>query len=290
MMIKKCKIAFFILLGTALFLAALIYMSEGGLAVMTPKGLIALKQRELIITSTWLMLIVVIPTMILAVVIAWHYRKENAKAKYSPEWDDHVTAEVVWWGVPCIIVFALSVLVWKSSHELDPFRPLESDRKPLVIQVVALQWKWLFIYPEQNIATVNYIELPIDIPITFDISADAPMNSFWIPQLGGQIYAMPGMKTKLHLIANEEGSYRGSSANLSGSGFSGMTFTAKGVSEEEFEDWVGSVRGSPSLDWEGYRALAVPSSNNPVAYYSLGLPDLYDRIVMQFMPMEHNGN
>lgn len=178
----------------------------------------------------------------------------------------------------------MGILVWKSSHELDPFKPLESNRKPVRVQVVALQWKWLFIYPEQNIATVNFLQFPEQTPINFEITADAPMNSFWIPELGGQIYAMPGMKTKLHLIANEEGNFRGSSANLSGRGFAGMTFIAKASSQLEFEDWVESIRESSNfLNLREYNRLAEPSENNPVASYVLQKKDLYDWIVKKYM-------
>ena len=197
------------------------------MAVLDPKGFIAFEERDLLYITALLMLTVVVPVLVLAVVICWKYRAGNKKAKYEPEWDKSWALELVWWGFPCIIVALLSVLTVKSCLDLDPFKPLESDVKPLKIQVVALQWKWLFIYPEQKIATINFVQFPEKTPINFELTADAPMNSFWIPQLGGQIYAMPGMSTKLHLIANEAGSYRGSSSNISGNGFAGMIFTAK---------------------------------------------------------------
>ena len=218
----------------------------------------------------------------------WKYRSDH-KEKYDPEWADHPLAEIIWWGVPCAIVGVLSVLCWKSSHELDPFKPLDAPGKPVTIQVVALQWKWLFIYPEYNIATVNFVQFPVNTPINFLITADAPMNSFWIPNLGGQIYAMPGMQSKLHLLANEEaGSFPGSSANLSGTGFSGMRFTAKASSLSDFEAWVAQVRAVPQkLDLDSYKTLAKPSENNPAASFLLQKADLFDWIMMKFMmPME----
>ncbi|MGL5263963.1 MAG: ubiquinol oxidase subunit II [Candidatus Rhabdochlamydia sp.] len=280
---KKYKVLFFILLTLAVIALSVVYLSSINIAVLNPKGTIALKERNLFIIITLIMLIVVIPVFVLTWVISWKYREGN-KAKYTPDWDKHLLSESIWWGLPCAIVLAMGILVWKGSHELDPFKPLESNRKAIRVQVVALQWKWLFIYPEQNIATVNFLQFPEQTPINFEITADAPMNSFWIPELGGQIYAMPGMKTKLYLIANEEGSFRGSSANLSGRGFAGMTFIAKASSQLEFEDWVESIRESSNfLNLREYNRLAEPSENNPVACYVLQKEDLYDWIVRKYM-------
>jgi cytochrome o ubiquinol oxidase subunit 2 len=280
---KKYKALFFILLTLAVIALSVVYLSNIHIAVLNPKGTIALKERNLFVIITLIMLVVVIPVFVLTWAISWKYREGN-KAKYTPDWDKHLLSESIWWGLPCAIVLAMGILVWKSSHELDPFKPLESNRKPVRVQVVALQWKWLFIYPEQNIATVNFLQFPEQTPINFEITADAPMNSFWIPELGGQIYAMPGMKTKLHLIANEEGNFRGSSANLSGRGFAGMTFIAKASSQLEFEDWVESIRESSNfLNLREYNRLAEPSENNPVASYVLQKKDLYDWIVKKYM-------
>ena len=176
------------------------------------------------------------------------------------------------------------MITWDSSHALDPYRPLSSNVKPLTIQVVALDWKWLFIYPKQDIATVNYVQFPANTPITFDVTSDAPMNSFWIPQLGGQIYAMPGMATELHLEASQNGSFDGSSANISGKGFSGMTFTAKATSSADFNAWVKTVQQAPqNLDAAAYVALAKPSENVPRAYYANADLTLYNQIIMQYM-------
>ncbi len=281
---KKIAIAFFILLYLAMTAICVIIVLGSNVEVLNPKGLIGFKQRELIIIATLLMLIVVIPVIVLTFFFNWKYREGNTKAKYTPDWDHSKLGESLWWGVPFVIVLVLAVFAWKSSHELDPFKPLDSNVKPLKVQVVALQWKWLFIYPEQNIATVNYLQFPVETPIDFEITADAPMNSFWIPQLGGQVYAMPGMRTQLHLIANDAGSFRGSSANLSGEGFSRMTFTATSSTQKEFDAWVKSARKSPnSLDAAAYRMLVEPSSDHPVETYQLEQEDLYDRIVMKYM-------
>jgi cytochrome o ubiquinol oxidase subunit 2 len=281
---KKYKIAFFILIFGAALLFAALYLKGIDIAVLNPKGMIALKERKLIIVITLLMLIVVVPTFFLTIFFAWKYREGNTKAKYTPDWDRNPVAESIWWGLPCAIILIIAVIGWKSCHELDPFKSLASSTKPIKIQVVALQWKWLFIYPDHNIATVNFIQFPEHTPINFEITADAPMNSFWIPQLGGQIYAMPGMRSKLHLIANEMGSFRGSSANLSGKGFSDMRFVAKSSSQVDFDNWIESVKQSfHSLDFNEYNKLSKPSENNPAAYYLLEEKNLYDQIVMKYM-------
>jgi cytochrome o ubiquinol oxidase subunit 2 len=278
---KKIKIIFSILLLIAVMWLSLLFVDISKLSVLNPKGIIALKEYRLIIISTFMMLIIVIPVFIMTVFFAWKYRADNKKAKYKPDEDQNHLAEVVWWGVPFVIIVVLSVITWKSCIELDPFRPLETQNKPLKIQVIALQWKWLFIYPEQKIATVNFFQFPEKTPLNFEITADAPMNSFWIPELGGQIYAMPGMTAKLHLIADAEGSFRGSSANLSGTGFSGMRFIAKASSEADFETWVDSVKKSNQfLD---YDQLMQPSQYAPEAYYLLSDENLYEQVVMKYM-------
>ncbi len=286
-MSKKYGLALFGSLLITFALLYLVYDYRESIAMLSPKGWVALEERNLMIKATILMLLVVIPVFILTVYIIWKFRAGNTKAEYTPDWDYSFLAEAVWWGFPMIIIVFLSLITWTSSHELDPFRPLESEKKPVTVQVVALQWKWLFIYPEHDIATVNFFQFPVDTPINFEITSDAPMNSFWLPRLGGQIYAMPGMKTKLHLIANELGEFPGSSANLSGKGFSGMTFLAKSSSQEDFEKWVQTVKQSPmTLGEDEYVNLSKPSSYHPVASYQLPKKDLFDWILMKtMMPM-----
>lgn len=232
------------------------------------------------------MLIVIVPVLILTPFIYWKYREGNAKARYAPNWDKSHLVETIWWGIPLIIIIALSVITWRSCHELDPFKPIVTEDRPLRVQVVALQWKWLFIYPEENIATVNYLQVPVGRPIAFEITADAPMNSFWIPKLGGQMYAMAGMKTKLHLIANEPGSFFGCSANLSGTGFAGMTFTVQAGSQTDFDGWVQGIQGGGKvLDLDTYNDLVLPSSYDAPASFFLSKRDLFEYIVMK--PMGH---
>lgn len=281
------KVAVFMAILGAIVQWTLVLMLGIEFPVLNPKGIIGLKERNLIVISLGLMCLVVIPVILMTFFFSWKYREGNEKAKYSPNWNHSHLAEVIWWGVPCVIILILSVITWKSAHELDPFKPIAHDKKPLTIQVVALRWKWLFIYPEQNIATVNYIQFPEQTPLVFEITADAPMNSFWIPQLGGQIYAMPGMKTKLHLMATEQGYFRGSSANLSGKGFAGMVFEARATSDEEFDRWVASVHESPhSLNQGEYDQLVRPSEYNPTASYVLEDGELFERIVMKPMMKE----
>ncbi|MEM8727253.1 MAG: ubiquinol oxidase subunit II [Chlamydiota bacterium] len=261
-----------------------LYISTHTIAMLEPKGPISEQERDLIVTCSLLMLIVVIPVLILTFVFAWKYREQNERSKYTPDWEHNYIAEMCWWGVPFVIIVILAVITWKTSHELNPFKPIVTDKKPVEIQAVALDWKWLFIYPEQGIATINLVQFPEKTPIQFEITADAPMNSFWIPQLGGQIYAMPAMRSKLYLLANEEGSYDGRSSNINGKGFAGMVFTAKATSDHEFCEWVESVRGSgKSLTAEEYGKLVEPSAYDPVSYYTLPDRDLFDKIMMKYM-------
>ncbi len=277
---------FFILFLTlsALVSAFIFYVRAHSIAVLEPKGWVGEKERDLILTASELMLIVVIPVLMMTVFFSWYYRESNQKAKHAPDWEHNSIAEYCWWGIPFVIIVSLAVITWKSSFELSPFKPLKSEEKPLTIQVVALQWKWLFIYPEQQIATINFIQFPAHVPIHFEITADAPMNSFWIPELGGQIYAMPAMRSELNLIANKPGTFRGLSSNISGKGFAGMTFQAKASSKKEFHQWVDQVRSSrQQLDYKRYSALAAPTENNPVSYYNVKDKNLFRSILMKYL-------
>ena len=281
---KKFTFAGLILLFGGGVLLAAWYLHGTTIAVLDPKGPVALQERNLIMLAGILSLIVVIPVFALTFGFAWRYREGNTKAKYSPELDHSRVAETIWWLIPSALILTLSIVAWNSSHQLDPFKPLASSTPPITIQVVALDWKWLFIYPQQHIATVNFFQFPKQTPVNFEVTSDAPMNSFWIPQLGGQIYAMPGMSTQLHLMASENGSFNGSSANISGSGFAGMTFTATSSSQVDFNRWVDSVRRSPSsLTAAAYSKLAQPSTSNAVAYYAADDAGLYDSVINKYM-------
>jgi cytochrome o ubiquinol oxidase subunit II len=283
-MSKKSKVLYLVLLALGFALLAGWYLRHTSIPVLEPRGPIAQKERQLIIIALLLSLIVVIPVFSLLGIFAWKYRESNTKAKYSPNLDHSRIAETIWWLIPSALILAIAVITWNSSHQLDPFKPLNSSTQPITIQVVALDWKWLFIYPQQNIATVNLVQFPSQTPVDFEITADAPMNSFWIPQLSGQIYAMPGMSTQLHLMANTDGSFHGSSANISGQGFAGMAFIAKASSPDDFKRWVSSVKRSPShLSQDAYAKLAAPSQSNPVAYYASSAAGLYDNVIIKYM-------
>lgn len=281
---KSLVFAVSIFVVIVLVMAGILYFSDSDVAVLNPTGTIALSQSRLFIIAACLMLIVVIPALVLTFVFSWKYRAENTKALYTPNWETNHLVEIIWWGLPCLIVAALGVMAWISSHRLDPFKPLVSNTPPVTVQVIALQWKWLFLYPEQQIATVNFVQFPNETPINFELTADAPMNSFWIPQLGGQVFAMPAMRTKLHLLSEDIGEFRGSSSNLSGLGFSGMYFQAKSSSRADFDQWVQSIKeSSEALTVDQYELLAKPSQYNPVTTYRLEAGDLFEQIVMKYM-------
>ena len=267
-MSRKCKLTLYVLLCLAAVASVILFMQTNSIAVLDPKGIIAFKQRQLLLVTTLIMLIVVVPALVITFVFAWKYREENEKAKYTPEWDRNTLIETIWWGLPTIIIIILSVITWKSCYELDPFTPIDSKVKPVKVQVIALQWKWLFIYPEQKIASLNQLQFPEKTPIHFEITSDAPMNSFWIPQLGGQIYAMAGMNAELQLMADEVGSFRGCSANISGAGFAAMHFNALSCTQADFDAWVQSVQASSKhLNFDSYDALIAPSQDDPVSFY-----------------------
>ena len=274
-----------------LFLPAIALLSACNMVSMNPSGDIAIQQRNLIITSTLLMLLIIVPVIVLTVVFAWRYRKSaaNAHADYRPDWNHSTQLELVIWAAPLLIVIALGALTWISTHTLDPYRPLSrldaersipADVKPLVVEVVALDWKWLFIYPEQGIAMVNEMAAPVDRPISFKITASSVMNSFFIPALAGQIYAMPGMETKLHAVINKPGAFDGFSANYSGAGFSGMRFKFHGMSTAEFDKWVETAKADKTeLTRDGYKQLEQPSERDPVRRYATVATGLYEAIL-----------
>lgn len=254
--------------------------------VLDPAGEIADKERRLLVITTLLGLLVIVPVFILTAVIAWRYRESNSKATYRPEWDRNLALEGLWWLIPCAIIVVLAGITWRSAHALDPTRQLVSATKPVHIQVVALDWRWLFLYPDEHIATLNYLEIPEKTPVTFDITADAPMNSFWIPRLGGQIYAMPGMSTQLHLNATKIGTYQGRSANISGKGFADMTFNTRVVSARAYADWLDHTQNSnrPAyLNYSTYLAIAKPSTDKQETSFSSVQSGLFSAIIMKGM-------
>ena len=258
--------------------------------VLDPSGDIAVQQRDLILISTGLMLLIIIPVMVLTALFAWRYRQSNTAAKYDPEWHHSTKLELVIWSAPLAIIICLGAITWMATQLLDPYRPLSriaSDRplpanvKPLEVQVVALDWKWLFIYPEFGIATVNEMAAPVDRPVTFSLTSSSVMNSFFVPALAGQIYTMPGMETKLHAVINAPGNFRGFSANYSGAGFTYMQFAFKGLSHDDFDKWVAGVKAGKDgeLSRAAYLELERPSEKVPVRYYPSVDPKLFNAIV-----------
>lgn len=243
-----------------------------------------MQTRNLIVLSTALMLLVVIPVIILTLVFAWRYRETNTKAEYAPRWSHSTKIEVVVWGIPCVIVAMLGIIIWETTHKLDPFQPLQSQVAPLEVDVVALDWKWLFIYPQYGVASLNELPIPVGTPINFRITAQSTMNALFIPRLGSMVYAMSGMQTKLHLIADEPGVFEGRSAAYSGSGFSDMHFQTIATSRADFDAWIARARASGNtLDESTYRQLQQPSSKNPVTTFATVSPRLFQGVVDQYM-------
>ncbi|MDB5971713.1 MAG: cyoA [Hydrocarboniphaga sp.] len=276
-------------LRKVLLLTLATLMAGCNAVVLHPFGDIAIQQRNLVVASTVLMLLVIVPVIVLTFVFAWRYRQSNTEAVYEPDWHHSTALELIIWSAPLLIVIALGALTWIGTHTLDPYRPLDridasrpvtADMKPLKVQVVALDWKWLFIYPDYGVATVNELAAPVDVPINFQITASTVMNSFYIPALAGQIYAMPGMETRLHAVINQAGDYEGFSANYSGAGFSGMRFRFKGMSGDDFDRWVARVKvGGSALQRDAYMQLEKPSEREPVHYFATATAGLYDKIL-----------
>jgi len=286
-MLKKLKI--WGVVSVVVVAVSAFLLRNHSFAVLQPKGEIGQRELDILLFASALSLLVVIPVFVLTFYIVWKYRADK-KATYLPDWDHSRSLEAVWWAIPIILIGILSVITWRTSYSLDPLKPIASDKKPLTIQVVALQWKWLFIYPEQNVASVNFAQIPVNTPVRFEITSDAPMNAFWIPQLGGQIYAMSGMSSHLNLIANQLGDFSGVSANISGSGFAGMHFVTRASTASDFGAWVRDAKTSPQrLSLATYNDLAQPSQDNPVSVYSSVDAGLYDTIVAKYMsPMDQN--
>jgi cytochrome o ubiquinol oxidase subunit 2 len=253
--------------------------------LLNPKGLIAGEQRNLMLFTAAVLLVIAVPTLTLLYFFAWKYRESNTKATYSPDARHGKVFVFSAWAVPTVFAIVLASVMWPATHRLEPRKSIAANAKPLTIQVVAMRWKWLFIYPEQHIATVNFVQVPVNTPVQFELTADeAPMSSFWIPHLGGQLYAMTGHANLLHLMAETPGDYPGSSAEINGAGFAGMKFIARASSQEQFDFWLQDVRlSSDVLDASSYKDLLKPSENNPAARYTLDDADLYDTVLKKYM-------
>ncbi|HSX16059.1 MAG TPA: COX aromatic rich motif-containing protein [Candidatus Saccharimonadales bacterium] len=264
------------------------YLSRHMVAVVQPAGQIAHKELNLIILCSVLSGLIVIPVFSLLIYFVWKYREGNKTAKYAPEFEGNWQIETVWWVIPTILLVVISTITWRSSYALDPYKPLSSTKPTLHIQVVAMDWKWLFIYPGEHIARVNAVDIPVGTPVEFDITSDTTMGSFWVPQLGGQMYAMPGMVTRLNLQADKLGDYRGVSANIGGKGFADMKFTVHVLPAEIYGYWLDIMHRLPQhLTAAEYAKLSKPSViTEPTEFkngYSSVEPNLYDNIVMKSM-------
>jgi cytochrome o ubiquinol oxidase subunit 2 len=260
--------------------------------VLNPKGPIADAERGLLFDAFTVMMLVIVPVIIMVFVFAWRYRASNRDARYEPTWADSAKVDAVVWLIPALIVIAVGVLVWRSTHKLDPYREIASQQPPLDIQVVGQDWKWLFIYPEQGIAVVNQMAIPAGRPISLRITSDTVMNSFYVPALAGQIYAMAGMQTRLQMLADQPGKFVGRNTQYSGGGFSDQHFEVLATSQADFDAWAAKARQSPDkLDAATYARLAQKSRNNPVVYYSTVEPKLFDSIIEKFAgPHAHGGD
>ena len=251
-------------------------------ALLDPKGPIGDTERFVIIVAFILMLIVVIPVFIMAFWFPLKYRADK-NAVYTPKWSYSGKIELIMWLIPAAIVIGLSVLTWNTTYQLDPYKPINPDIKPVNIEAVSLDWKWLFIYPDENIAVVNLLVFPVNVPLSFRITSDTVMTSFFIPRLGSQIYAMAGMQTRLHLLADEPGTYAGHNQQFSGKGYADMNFQAIAVSPEQFQVWLRQTRkAKKGLNLPEYQNLQQPTKGYPLTYFSSVMPDLFNAIIYKY--------
>ena len=278
---RKIKFA---LHGFSSLYAAAFLTGCSQMLLFDPKGPIGGAERFVIIAAFVLMLIVVLPVFVMVIWFARKYRASNPKATYQPKWSYSTKIDLAMWLVPLAIVIALGILSWRATFSLDPYKPIASAEKPINIEVVSLDWKWLFIYPDYDIAVVNQLVFPAKVPLSFRITSATVLTSFFIPQLGSQIYAMAGRQSRLHLMADEPGTYAGHNQQFSGRGYADMHFKAIAVSREQFEAWVQNTRRSPDkLDSARYEELTKPSVGHPVMVFSSVAPGLFDHIIGKYL-------
>lgn len=271
----------------ALTLIVATMLRGADVALLNSKGLISGEQRRLLIFVTLILLQIGIPSLIIFYFVAWKYRESNTKATYNPRPRHGKYFVFSLWAIPSFFALMIGLLLIPATYKLEPQKAINSDKETLRIQVVALRWKWLFIYPDQKIATVNYVQIPVDTPVRFELTADeAPMSSFWIPHLGGQLYAMTGHVNSLNLLAEQTGDYPGSSAEINGIGFSGMRFTTRVSTEAEFDKWLAEVRESKEvLHAAKYESLLAPSQRDvPVLFSSV------DSAIVEGMIAKYEGS
>ena len=251
-------------------------------AVLDPRGPVGQADRTILLGSLAIMLAIAVPTVVATFAFAWWFRASNTRARYRPDWEFSGAIELVVWSIPCMVILLLGGVAWVGSHLLDPAKPLSARQAPVEIQVVSLDWKWLFIYPNEGVASVNQLVVPAGVPLRFSITSASVWNVFFVPQLGSMIYAMNGMRTQLNLQADEPGTFHGMSAHFSGDGFSDMRFAVRAVSSNEFAAWVKATKGvGPSLDAASYAALAKQSVNVPPSTFGAVTPELFSQVVRQ---------
>ena len=264
-------------------------LSACGWEVLDPRGLVGHADRTILIDSLAIMLAIGVPTILATFAFAWWFRASNSRARYRPDWEFSGAVELVVWSIPCLVIILLGGVAWLGSYAIDPAQPVEphpssARREPLEIQAVSLDWKWLFIYPREGIASVNQLVVPAGVPLHFSLTSASVWNTFFVPQLGSMIYTMNGMRTQLYLRADEPGTFRGMSGHFSGDGFSDMHFLVRSVTLDEFTAWSASKRGAgPTLDAAGYAALARQGTVQPSTYGSVA-PGLFDQVVTLEIP------
>ena len=279
------KILALILVWSAYLLVLIGVLLRGqNVALFNPKGMIAQHQLDLGLLTVGIMLIIGIPALAIFFFIAWKYREDNPKAKRDPNAGHGKWLNVAIWAAPTAIMLTLAPIMWAGTHRLEPQKKIDANAKHLTIQVVAMRWKWLFIYPEQQIATVNYVQVPVDTPVTFQLTGDeAPMSAFWIPNWGGMLYAMNGHVNSLNLMADTPGEVPGSVAEINGAGFAGMRFIANATPQDAFDNWATRIKmTSTVLNDSAYKGLLKPSENHPEEFYSVTDQDLYAKVVGKY--------
>jgi cytochrome o ubiquinol oxidase subunit 2 len=271
---------------SAVFAATLVFPLTSCSGVLDPQGPVGASEKLILIDSLAIMLVIVVPTILATLAFAWWFRASNDRAIYRPNWAFSGQLEIIVWAIPTLVIIFLGGIAWFGSHALDPYKELQSETKPVEIEVVSLDWKWLFIYPDEGIATVNQLVIPVGRPVHFRLTSSGVMNSFFVPQLGSQIYTMADMTSQVSLQADRAGSYPGLSAQFSGEGFADMRFDVKAVAADAYRKWLADTKATGlSLDIAAYAALAKPSKDVRPTTYKAVDPQLFDSIVKETVPL-----
>jgi cytochrome o ubiquinol oxidase subunit II len=285
-MLKSLAHCLVLLLGYLILITLAGCQEQHLTGVLNPKGIIAHEQRRLFFDTLALMLIVVLPVIVMSFAFVYHYQVSHRIRDYKPNWGHSYFLETLWWGIPCLIIVVLAILTWRKTHELDPFKRITPyNQAPLLVQVIALPWKWLFIYPQQDIATVNYLMMPVGQQVEFWITTDnVPMSAFFIPQIGSQIYTMTGMRSRLHLLATHPGHYEGMNTQFNGGGFSDMHFIVHVVEPDKMQQWFNQIKQSPNrLTVEAYSQLLKPSIADSPQFFSGVATDLFKNVIATYL-------